>query len=147
MNKPDITVMCSAPNNGYLNLMFTDDGCIITSRCSVKDAYKGRIAAATHLLLEVADKPISGESEDNGEEATELTYIDKVSAVHRQFTQDLCSEMVTEAAVHQMAEAGIPEELAAFAAHFVRSLEDKKLSDELGDAPDEDDDAENEADD
>lgn len=115
MDKPNITLICDQPNNGYLAMVFTDRGIIISSKCKQGNAYDGLVHAVSDLLVDMAEnlksKPeLTDDTMKDGGAVDE--YIDTLQLVHSKFMVDVQSRMIIESTARQMEAVGLDKTFA-----------------------------------
>lgn len=109
MDTPNITLICDQPNDGYLALVFTDKGIVISSKCKQSNAYDGLIYAVSDLLVDMAEqlksKPeLNDDTMKDGGAVDE--YIEALQSVYGKFMKDVKSRMITESTARQMEALG-----------------------------------------
>lgn len=109
MSKPNLTVICDKPNNGYYNIMFLDEGMLITSECKTKDAYEGLMRGVAELLLDCAESYMAKENKDMGD-GTELAK--HIASLHHRFTETLGNQLAILSASRQLIKEGMHPEIA-----------------------------------
>lgn len=143
MNKinPDISVFSTIPNNGYMAMVFTEDGVVMAADCKKKDIYRGLLEISAHFLLDSIDelRPKPGEEDysekaDRYAEAVELAYDNYCEALHKGMTID-CTR-------RQLEDTGLPEPFASMLANGMEALpgEFKRVDDDEYDEEEDDSD-------
>lgn len=112
---PEISVFTAFPNNGYLALVFQDNGVAFTANCKKKDAYEGLLEVCAHFLLDAIDdvRPNIQELKQNPEMTEEdMEKIDRyataVAAAHAAFCQALESRLSIGSVAKQLEANGLP---------------------------------------
>ncbi len=148
---PDISVFTTFPNNGYLALVFPDNGVAFTANCKKEDAYEGLLEVCAHFLLDVVDdvRPDIHELEQNPEMSDEdMKKIDRyataISAAHSAFCQALESRLSIGSMTKQLEATGLPHTFAkmlatgmeAFPGKFEKAFTDDDCDEEDSDDSD-----------
>ena len=119
MDTPNITLICDQPNNGYLAMVFTDKGIIISSKCKQGNAYDGLVHAVSDLLVDMSEK-LKSKPELNDDTMKEGgavdEYIDALQSVHARFMEDVQSRMIIESTARQMEAVGLDKTFASLIA-------------------------------
>lgn len=128
---PEITVISSKPNNGYLALVFTEDGVMFTSNCSREDAYNGLLRITADLLLECVESIEQlPESKDDVDK-----FMNVMMKAHLAYSTHLRDQMGKLMIEKRLVKSGMPELLANLIASRLEELSEE-LSKELGDTKD-----------
>lgn len=130
---PEITVISSKPNNGYLALVFTEDGVMFTSNCSREDAYNGLLRITADLLLECAEsiQKIPESKEDDVDK-----FMNVMMKAHLAYSTHLRDQMGKLMIEKRLVKSGMPELLANLVASRLDDILEK-LSKEQDEAEDE----------
>lgn len=121
MKEPNITVLCNQPSNGYLALVFTDEGMVMTSRCKVPDAYDGLVKAVSDLLLDCVDDVLSKHKKDQDEDEAEV-YAAAMAVVHKSFSKSVQERMAVALTERRLQESGLSPMFAAMLAEGMHKL-------------------------
>lgn len=133
---PEITVISSKPNNGYLALVFTDDGVMFTSNCNREDAYNGLLRITADLLLECVEsiQQLPESKEDDIDK-----FMNVMMKAHLAYSTHLRDQMGKLMIEKRLVKSGMPELLANLIASKLEELSEelsKKLDDTKDDAED-----------
>jgi len=144
---PEISVFTTFPNNGYLALVFQDNGVAFTANCKKKDAYEGLLEVCANFLLDIIDdvRPDVQELKQSPEMSDEdLEKIDRyataVAAAHSAFCQALESRLSIGSVTKQLEASGLPHVFAKMLATGMEAFPGKfeKASNDDCDEEDED---------
>lgn len=116
---PEISVFTAFPNNGYLALVFQDNGVAFTANCKKKDAYEGLLEVCAHFLLDAIDdvrpniQELKQSSEMSDEDMEKIDrYAAAVAAAHSAFCQALESRLSIGSVAKQLEANGLPSVFA-----------------------------------
>lgn len=136
---PEISVITTFPNNGFLALVFQDNGVTFAADCKKKDAYEGLLEVCANFLLDIIDdvRPDVQELKQGPEMSDEdMEKIDKyataVAAAYSAFCQALESRLSIGSVTKQLEASGLPHVFAkmlatgmeAFPGKFERASDD-----------------------
>lgn len=112
---PEISVFTTFPNNGYLALVFQDNGVAFTANCKKKDAYEGLLEVCANFLLDIIDdvrpdvQELKKSPEISDEDMEKIDrYATAVAAAHSAFCQVLGSRLSIGSVTKQLEASGLP---------------------------------------
>lgn len=120
---PEITVISSKPNNGYLALVFTEDGVMFTSNCSREDAYNGLLRITADLLLECVES-IQKIPEAEAEEDIDK-FLKVMMKAHIAYSTHLRDQMGKLMIEKRLVKSGMPELLANLIASGLEDISER----------------------
>lgn len=139
MEQPAITILCDRPNNGYLALVFTDDGSILSSRCKMSDAYAGLVCAVSDLILDCAEQecpaPDAEAMTDDSKEARQKTekWLEEILDASSEFMSEVLSKLSVSITAKKLIATGVPEDAAPFLAEVMTKAAELKHRQETSD--------------
>ena len=144
---PEISVFTTFPNNGYLALVFQDNGVAFTANCKKKDAYEGLLEVCANFLLDIIDdvrpdvQELKKSPEISDEDMEKIDrYATAVAAAHSEFCQALGSRLSIGSVTKQLEASGLPHIFAKMLATGMEAFPGKfeKASNDDCDEEDED---------
>lgn len=148
---PEISVFTTFPNNGYLALVFQDNGVAFTANCKKKDAYEGLLEVCANFLLDIIDdvrpdvQELKKSPEISDEDMEKIDrYATAVAAAHSAFCQALESRLSIGSVTKQLEASGLPHIFAkmlatgmeAFPGKFEKASNDDDCDEEVPDDSD-----------
>lgn len=123
-----ITVICTEPNNGYYTMVFTDEGTLMRSQCSISDMYEGLVHTVSDLLLHCVDSitPMPKVKEVTPEAEAEVDkYVNGLHEAFTDFMKSVQRQMCIDSTAHQLEATGLDKVFADMLAQGIHEFPGK----------------------